>query len=274
MRYCLAALSEVDARLQATRRLLIVSDFDGSLCPIADSPEDVYVAPAMLETVRRLARCQRITLAVISGRAVEDVSKRLPVNITFSGNHGLEIRGCGLNFEHPRASEFRSDIIDACASLADVLRGWSGAWVEDKRLSATVHYRKVEPRQHNSLLFAVRQSLRPFGTRLAYRAGNLAFEVRPGLPWNKGAALSLIRERSGPFDACICIGDDRTDETMFHANPDGLNIKVRCTQPTNATHYLSDPGEVALFLSHVLDLCEFRNSTDAAPVLAMGVGVT
>lgn len=268
MRYCLSAFSEVDARLQTVQRLLIASDFDGTLCPIAESPSDVHVAPAMLETVRRLARCPQITFAVISGRGVEDVAKRLPVDITFSGNHGLEMRGRGLDFEHPKTSEFRSDIAGACTSLTDALRSWPGAWVEDKRLSATVHYRKVEARQHNALLFAVRQCLRSFGTRLSYRAGNLVFEVRPRLPWGKGAALWLISERSGPFDLCICLGDDRTDETMFRANADGLNIKVRLAHGTHASHYLSDPNEVAIFLSHVLDLCEFKSSTDVARVMA------
>ena len=222
----------------------------------------------MLEILRRLARSRRITLAIISGRSLNDVSGRVPAEMTISGNHGLEIRGCGLDFEHPEAQTFQSDIAAACASLRDRLGDWPGVWIENKRLSATVHYRQLEQRRHDSLPYAIRQNLRSFGTRLAYRAGNKAFEIRPHLAWGKGAALSLIRDRSGPFDLCICLGDDRTDETMFRANLDGLNIKIRQVQATCATHYLTDPYEVAIFLSHVLDLSEW--TLDSSLTLAMG----
>jgi trehalose 6-phosphate phosphatase len=258
VKYCLSALSEVDAALRSARRILIASDFDGTLCPIADSPGEVRLGAAMTGILTRLTACERIVFAVISGRSLADISSRLPVEATISGNHGLEIRAPGLDFQHPEARALRPEIAAACDALRVGLKIWPGAWVEDKGLSATAHYRRVEQRHHRCLLQVARRCLRPFGNRLALRAGNKALEVRPKLAWDKGAALNHIRQSAGPFQACICMGDDRTDETMFRANPDGLNIRVGKVQPSAAAYHLYDPAEVAIFLSHALDFCDLR----------------
>ncbi|MGB6941219.1 MAG: trehalose-phosphatase [Bryobacteraceae bacterium] len=255
MKYCLAALPEIDPILRAAGRILIATDFDGTLCPIVDVPSQASVAPATLEILQQATDCNRLTLAVISGRALADVQRRLPLDITFAGNHGLEISGGGVEFENAEARQLRPVLADACEVLGDVVREWPAAWVEDKGLSATLHFRQVDQRRHNSLLFAARHALGAFGSQLALRAGNRALEIRPRVEWDKGSALQYILEKSGPFDTCISIGDDRTDETMFRANRGQLNIRVGCVSGSAATHYLSDSAEVALFLSHVIDVC-------------------
>lgn len=258
MTYCLSALSEIDAALGSARRVLIASDFDGTLCPIADSPAEVRLGAAITGILGRLTACGRISFAVISGRSFADVSCRLPFPATVAGNHGLEIRAPGLDFEHPEASAARPELAAACEAMRAALLNWPGAWVEDKGLSATAHFRAVDRRYHRCLLKTARHSLARFGNRFALRAGNRALEVRPRVAWEKGDALRYIRESAGPFQTCICLGDDRTDETMFRANPEGVNIRVGRRQPTAASYYLSDSTEVAIFLSHVLDFCELR----------------
>ena len=39
--------TNLDVVLRDSRRILIASDFDGTLCPIAESPAEVRLAPAM-----------------------------------------------------------------------------------------------------------------------------------------------------------------------------------------------------------------------------------
>ena len=256
MKYCLSVLCELDGMLAGKDRVLIASDFDGTLCPIAGSPSEVRLAPAMLEILRHTAACPRLSLAVISGRALTDIQRRLPFNIFFAGNHGLEVAGGGLEYEHNGARQLRSCLSDACGILAETARQWPGAWIEDKGLSATLHYRQVDQRHHNPMLFAVRRSLGGLGARLSLRVGRLALEIRPKVQWDKGSALRYILEKAGPFDACICLGDDQTDESMFRANSGQMNIRVgRSFSRTAATHYLLDPAEVAIVLSHMVDLC-------------------
>lgn len=261
MKYCLAALDEIDERLYGARNVLIATDFDGTLCSIAPSPSEVRIAPATLEVLRHVVRCDRITLAVISGRALSDIRCHLPLPITFAGNHGLEIAGPGFEFKHSSALELRPHLSAACDALTRALRQYPGAWVEDKRFTLTVHFRKVDERRHNEVLFHARRCLSRFAAHVALRCGNKALEVRPRIAWDKGSALNYIREHQGPFDACICIGDDRTDETMFRANPGQFNVRVGLQRPTVADYQVFEPGEVAILLEHVLDFCAFRRQT-------------
>ncbi len=258
MKYCLHDLAMVDNALTNARRLLIASDFDGTLCPIADSPSNVHLTQAMFEVLRRIAASPVLSLAVISGRELADLRSRVPLDVILSGNHGLEIGGRGLAFEHPGARGRRPLLATACSILAQTVQPWPGAWVEDKGLSATLHYRRVDLRAHRALRFQARQALRRFGTRFALRAGHMALELRPKVAWDKGSALQYIRAESGPYDFCICIGDDRTDEAMFRAHHGGLNIRIGCDRPSAAGYYLSSPEDVAILLSHILDVCEFR----------------
>ncbi len=217
-------------------------------------PSEVHVAPAMFLMLRNLSGAKNAALAVITGRAIEDARCRLPIEVTFAGNHGLEIQGPDFEFVHPGAVRLEPRLAEACDSLEDVVRRWKGAWVERKRLSATLHYRLVDRHAHNALLFASRRCLSPFCGDFALRAGKLALEVRPKVGWDKGSAVRYIRERLGGFDACVCLGDDRTDECMFDANRGQINIRVGgLAGSTAAGYYLSDPGEVAIMLSHIGD---------------------
>lgn len=254
-RYCLSALPELDAAIRKAERVLVATDFDGTLCPIARTPHDVRLSPAVMEIVRRMAECERLHLAVLSGRSLADISQRLPPGLTVSGNHGLEIQGGNFQFEHEAARELRPRLEWLCAELEQVMAPWPGAWVENKGLSATLHYREVDAHQHGPMLFAARRHLTRDGG-FALRAGKRALEIRPKIEWDKREAVRYISEAAGPFDVTICLGDDRTDETMYEPVEGRYSVKVGCDQPTRAAYYLLDPGEVAILLTHVLDLCE------------------
>lgn len=255
MKYCLSILPEIDAMLRRSRRILIASDFDGTLCPIAETPSEVRLATGVLALIHNAIACERLKVAVITGRALADIAKRLPSGIIFAGNHGLEITGCGIHFEQNEAKHLRSQIVAACDYLRAAACDWPGAFVEDKGLSATLHFRRVDRNLHSVLLFAARRTLRSLGPKIALRIGKCALEIRPRVPWDKGSALSYIHEQAGPFDSCICFGDDRTDESMFRAECSPFSIRVGRTGSTSATHYLSDPGDVAILLSHIISVC-------------------
>jgi trehalose-6-phosphatase len=54
------------------------------------------------------------------------------------------------------------------------------------------------------------------------------------------------------FDACICIGDDRTDETMFRANSGQSNVRIGRSGPSLASLFISDTTETKASLERVL----------------------
>ena len=69
----------------------VVCDIDGTLAPIAPTPEEATVLPAALEQLERLAR--RYTLvACVTGRPAAQARAMVPVpDVAISGNHGLEV---------------------------------------------------------------------------------------------------------------------------------------------------------------------------------------
>jgi len=265
MRHFLTALSEIDRLLDDGGRLLIATDFDGTLCELGDIPADVHLASSMLDSLRRLHACNLVTMVVISGRALSDLHRRLPLDIIMAGNHGLEITGGGMNFEHNGARQLRFAITGACEALTRLHWRWPAIWIEDKEFSATLHFRKVDQNHHGRLLFDARSCLAAFGPHLALRVGKQALEIRPNVKWNKGDALQYIRGGIGPFRATICMGDGRTDESMFRANPKGVNIRIGHSVHSAANEYLANPDEVAILLAYMAASVSIERSAAAEP---------
>jgi trehalose 6-phosphate phosphatase len=254
MKHALSELADFDRRI-AAGRILLATDFDGTLCPLAEHPDNIHLSPAMLEILRGLAGTSRVLLAVISGRSLADVTARLRLDCVMAGNHGLEITGKGLQFRHAVADSLKASLRLCCQDLANEVSAFPGAWVEDKGLSATVHYRHVDSRRQRQLLVGVRRVVSNYAAALAMRSGKCALELRPKVDWDKGAAVRFINDHLGGSPTTICTGDDRTDETMFRANAGGLNVRIGATGPTAAQYYVSGPSEVAVLLSHILDVC-------------------
>lgn len=233
--------------------ILVALDFDGTLCPLAPSPALVRVPVENIDLLRELAGMTRVRLAVISGRALEDVRQRLPgVPAVFAGNHGFEISGAGIEYRHPDAARLERLVLDACRSLDDVVKRWSGAWVENKGLTATMHFRNVDGRHQHAAVLAARAAMASFGAQIGLRAGKKALEIHPRAGWDKGAALDYIRARMQPQPAaCLCMGDDRTDETMFAAAAPAITVRVGAPARTRAAYHLASEADVTVVLGHL-----------------------
>jgi trehalose-6-phosphatase len=54
MKHLFGSMPEVDALIGGARRILIASDFDGTLCPIANSPAAVHLANSTLQVLAGL----------------------------------------------------------------------------------------------------------------------------------------------------------------------------------------------------------------------------
>ncbi len=250
MKQLLTSLHEFDPMLWAAERVLIAADFDGTLCPIAASPSSVVVDPTMMTVLQTLQACERVTVAVISGRPIHEMRARLPFVTAFAGNHGLEIETAGFHFVHPQAEAAVPRLEQACCDLERVATKWNGAWIERKRLSATLHYRQVESCAQPALLWTARRTLSAFGREFSLRGGKFALEIRPRVDWDKGCAVNAIREHYSA-DLVICLGDDRTDESMFLANAGGPNVYVGSSDRSAAGYRARNPAEVMLLLSHI-----------------------
>ena len=103
------------------------------------------------------------------------------------------------------------------ALLANVPRG-PGVEVDNKGLSATIHYRRAaDPEEARVRLLAALGNLD--GAGLEVREGRRSIELRPVGRGDKGTALSAVVRRFG-LRGLLVAGDDATDLDMFTAARD------------------------------------------------------
>lgn len=248
-------LSEIAARIESFQDLLLFVDFDGTLAPIADDPARVSLPPETRQALARLAALPKFSVAVISGRALPDLRERVGLeNLFYAGNHGLEIRGPGVEFVEPAAALRLKALGELSRNLRTLLHDIPGVAVENKVLSASVHYRRAPagsfPRIRETVDGVVGSNGRPFEVTL----GRKVLEIRPRVDWNKGMAVRWIRESLGKPDALsLYVGDDLTDEDAFSALPRGITISIGRDHPTSAHYYIERQESVQRFLDWLGD---------------------
>ena len=71
--------------------LLLATDFDGTIAPIVPAPEDARIHPLAERFLERCGEMPSVTVAIFSGRDVEDVRRRIGrVRAMIAGSDGLE----------------------------------------------------------------------------------------------------------------------------------------------------------------------------------------
>jgi trehalose 6-phosphate phosphatase len=223
-------LNRLDHELENGAGLMAILDYDGTLTPIAHSPEAAVLAPSVRATLSRLAQNGRTRLAILSGRSLSDVRRRVGLDaIVYGGCHGLEIEGNGLRFRHPNVRLVR--IAAVARALAAGSAEIPGTRVEFKRLCVSLHYRGVPA--------AFRDDIDDLVARIAGSApdvrvmsGRKAYDFLPRVGWNKGEAVRWIvrhERRSLPRGRPVILyaGDDTTDDAAFAVLRDrGVTVRV------------------------------------------------
>lgn len=243
--------------------LFIFLDFDGTLIPITQTPGKVILPKEVKELLKRLADNPRLKLALISGRAIEDVKNKIGLkNIIYSGNHGLEIEGPKINFKPVVSSRLKIIMERIKNNLKERISTVDGAFVEDKGPSLSLHYRLVNKSQipllktifHEAVILYLVQN------KIKVKPGKMVLEVRPPVEWDKGKVVLWLLSRQAfalkkGNILPIYIGDDVTDEDAFKAlKKKGLTIFVGEPKESCARYYLNTPEEVIDFLSRISEI--------------------
>lgn len=222
---------ETVAGLLRGLRPVVFLDFDGTLAPIVDEPDDAALPPRTREVVERLA--SRCTVAVVSGRDLRDVRSRLDIpGLWVAGSHGFELVGPdGEHHEQARADDALPALDDAEARLGEDLADAAGVQVERKRFAIAVHTRRAAGDMTERAERAVDEVASELpGLRVT--GGRAIRELRPDVDWDKGTALRWVLEQL-PSDGdprsrvAVYAGDDLTDEdALREVQPDGVGIVV------------------------------------------------
>lgn len=181
-------------------RLLVATDFDGTLAPIVERPDEARPLPGAEEALRRL-RAAVARVAIITGRAEDDVRRRLDVE-------GVAVLG---DYGRPPPSAADREALREFNSRAEAaVSRWPGVRLEAKPGSTSVHYRE-NPAAGPELL----AELAPLASRLGLdaRDGKRVVEVLPA-GWDKSRALAGLMEEERVAGAVYC-GDDTGDRRCF-----------------------------------------------------------
>lgn len=259
MEHALERVSEWRTRWRETGALVLLLDFDGTLAPIVERAERAELHPEVRTALARLQALRGVHLAIVSGRGMADARSRVGIpGIAYAGNHGMEIEGPGVRQVHAEAAAARPKLEEVAERLADALRPVVGAWVEDKGLTLSVHYRLAARGAVAGIRSAVAAEVAR-APALRLTEGKEVLEVRPDVDWDKGRAVEFLLAHLDPPAGAptLYLGDDRTDEDAFRvlAARGGGGVIVADPPPpdTAADSYLRDPAEVATLLHALAD---------------------
>lgn len=231
--------------------VVLCCDFDGTLAPIVDDPSEATPLPETQAALQSLTTYSTVEVSVVSGRAVNDVRDRVAVEgIAYAGNHGLELIREGELTVHPIAAKRRSTVKELVHAIEAAIQPIEGAFVENKGVTATVHYRQSSAADTTKVRHAVANSVEAYGTDIRVTEGKQIHEIRPDIPWDKGSAVRLFAGEAPRSWIPAYIGDDTTDEDAFHSviAEGGVAIHVGDIDTSAADYQVADPDEVATFL--------------------------
>jgi len=250
---------------------LVALDIDGTLAPIAPTPEQAAVPPATRRTLERLTRLPNVYVAFVTGRAAADGRRLVDVPNSWTiGNHGVElIDPTGAIRVNPASEAYGPSVARAVELLRDRVGGIRGVLVEDKTWTVSVHVRLAD----DDVIPDVEREVASIGRELGLRElrGKKIFELRPPIAIHKGVALLDLAAALGVFrgealvGSLLYAGDDRTDEDAFRGLPpppaSAVAVHVGAAElpdgeKTIAELLLDDPAAVHEFLDWLASLRE------------------
>lgn len=250
----------IAARPQASR-LLVLSDFDGTIADFHPDPAAPRPLAHTAALLTRLAARDDMSFGVVSGRRIADLRSRidLPATAYFAGLHGLEVEIGERRWQHPELAAARTHVRTLVARL-DELRGVApGVVIEDKDASVAVHVRPVAPDRRDDVLARADAAAAEWvgDGRLRRLHGNLVLEFLPNIDANKGDAVRWIARdvdtHHGVRPWIVYVGDDVTDEDAFGAIERGLGVLVG-DRETRAGGKVANTREVDALLEWLADL--------------------
>ena len=253
-----STVDDVVAAIMRDRRrpLLLLTDFDGTLCEFQTDPAAVFLSDPCRTALSTLATRRGLSVGVVSGRRAADVRRRTTLDgpVYYAGLHGMEIDGPDTRFEVPHLAAQRDLLAELARSITAAVAPLPGAFLENKELSWALHVRAASAADRQRAEHAFWSLATPAldaGT-LRLQRGECVFELLPGIAWHKGDAVRWIEadatRRLGSVVRPIYLGDDRTDEHAFDAvGTRGITIVVG-RRPSQAAHRLEAPAAVERLL--------------------------
>ena len=243
--------------------LLVCTDYDGTLAPLADRPELARLLPGAFELLHSLARLPATRVAVVSGRGRDNLIAHSSFGdpLILVGSHGAEMPG-----QLAPADDVERQIDQLVRQLSPLCSPSHGAWLERKPFGITVHVRGVAEQNAQRLLAEVQAMVRGWPA-FHLTEGKAVLELSLAKT-NKGEAIRQLASRWGTGPALVFLGDDVSDESAFAAlGAQDVGIKVGTGPSCAAYRVASEDGALA-----ALGAILASRTASASALLAQGTG--
>jgi trehalose 6-phosphate phosphatase len=192
-------------------KIAVLTDIDGVLAPIVPTPDMSEVPEELRELLRHLSgRCR--VVAGVSGRAAKDALRLVGLDeVVYYGNHGFEILRDDEVEIVPEAAPYKEAVEELERRAREELEPL-GAFVEEKGITASIHYRNASPEVGERCKEFVEREGERLGLRITIGRG--VVEARPPIRADKGTATRKVVEEYEPGKA-LFMGDDTTDLDAF-----------------------------------------------------------
>jgi trehalose 6-phosphate phosphatase len=254
-------LGAVRQRLAAGGQVGLFLDYDGTLVPIARTPEDARPSAALLQVLTGLAGLSTIRVVILSGRSLSSLQAMLPVpGLTLAGIYGIEIQmpdqSVVIRSDPPRLRPVLEQVKSAWAQLVAERPGFL---LEDKGLAVALHARFAGLSDADFVLPQAQSAAAHVISPAQFRvlSGDRFLEVAPATAY-KGQTMEWLLDLYMSRDALlIYCGDDDQDEEAFAVvrRRGGIPIVVGQDQhATLATNRFGSPDALRGWLQLVAAL--------------------
>jgi trehalose 6-phosphate synthase/phosphatase len=235
--------------------LTLLLDYDGTLVPIAPTPDQAQPDAELFTLLSALARRPDRHIHIVSGRPQHTIDAWFgKLAISLWAEHGFWWRAA-TGHEWCAAAAPPTEALARTLPIFDrFTRLTPGSFIERKTASLAWHYRGAAPREGDDQAHALRALLEESlaDSPLEVLPGKKVVEVRPRGISKGEVARHVLSMRRDPAPV-VAIGDDETDEDLFAALPgSALTIAVG-TGPTRARFVVADHHAARDLLAALVD---------------------
>ncbi|MHA1600522.1 MAG: trehalose-phosphatase [Alphaproteobacteria bacterium] len=222
-------------------------DVDGTLLPIAETPDAVTVSAQLCKALRDAVPALGGAVALISGRPIAALDDLFaPLRLPAAGLHGLERRDSSGTLHKITGDSGVDDLREPLRAFA---AAHPGVLLEDKGPALALHYRRA-PAAAEAARQLVADLTAAMPGRMRVLSGKMVIEIAPSLA-DKGMAIAAFMDEA-PFAGRrpVFIGDDVTDEDGFAMvnSLGGYSIRVGEAETSAAAYQFPEISSVVDWL--------------------------
>jgi trehalose 6-phosphate synthase/phosphatase len=246
----------ISAFMNSSDRLFLL-DYDGTLRPYSDLPQEAAPSPELLGLLEGLTRVRGVHVVLVSGRSRDDLERWFGKieRLWLSAEHGAIMRSPEapgwVRLQPYVENSGREDVYSVLRHFTERA---PGSFIEDKEFSLVWHYRMSDAVFGGWLAKELVDTLDRMlvNTSMSAVHGEKTVEVKFTLA-NKGDIYRRVSELYPAADFRLAAGDDVTDEDLFAQMPPSAWTVHVGNKSSRARFRLASTTEVLSLIRKVVE---------------------